>query len=265
MKHVLLVALLFIATPAAGQQAPLKHSARTVARSASPLKHSHGTLELVHREIEWSTFDLIKYDEGWSVSIFGLKHNDKTQQCEMRLMTAYVDETARVVLWTGPPGDYAVIASSAEAQPYQELVTILGPPGPQPPVPPTPPNPPTPSVLPFPAKGLTVMIIVEESEKANMPPAQRAILTSSQVMGYLRDHCVKLADGGPAARVWDDDFTDANLRNAEPEMITAYKAMVKASNGIVPWIGICDGKKGFSGPLPGSIRETLQLLHGFGG
>jgi hypothetical protein len=40
----------------------------------------------------------------------------------------------------------------------------------------------------------------------------------------------------------------------------AYADVVKQANGRLPWIAISNINKGFSGPLPKTINQTLNLL-----
>jgi hypothetical protein len=126
------------------------------------------------------------------------------------------------------------------------------------PDPPDPPDPPTPDA-PFPAPGLTVLTIAELSETGSLPKSQRAILDSPRIMQWCRDNCIQLS-GMPAYRKCDDDYTDSQLANVPDVLSNAYKILLKDANGNLPWIGISDGKKGYSGPLPMTVDETITLL-----
>lgn len=111
---------------------------------------------------------------------------------------------------------------------------------------------------PFPAEQFTVLIVHETADK--LPSAQKAIITSVLVREYLAKKCPNLSDGQTAYRIWDWN-TDpaADL----PVFQEAWKA--KTTREKIPWILISDGKKGFSGPLPATVTETLNLLRKYGG
>lgn len=146
-----------------------------------------------------------------------------------------------------------------------------GPPGPQGPkgdkgdkgepgVGPTPPAPmPQPdAVAPIPMDGFRVLIVFQDSELARLPPEQSQIRTAKAIRDYFQAKCVKEADGGPGARIWDvDTVTDGDL--------PLWQAAFKRPRQSLPWIIISTGKTGFEGPLPKTVAETLDLLKRYGG
>lgn len=126
------------------------------------------------------------------------------------------------------------------------------------PVVPFPPDPPQPTTAPWESPGLSVLILHESQTPGLLPPSQRAILTSAKVLQWLNQNCVKLPDGRPAFRVWDDDSSDVS--GAPAVMQAAYKATVSKMQNDEPMLGVSNGVKGGIGPLPKSIDDLLTLL-----
>jgi hypothetical protein len=133
-------------------------------------------------------------------------------------------------------------------------------------VPPQPPEPdpkpdPKPQNAPWESPGLTVLILRESQSMATLPVSQRAIFSSGRVHQWLTSHAVKLSDGDPGYRIWDDDSADTS---GAPDVLRKAMEVVKAqAKPDVPIIGISNGKAGFVGPLPATIEETLKLLEAF--
>jgi len=125
-----------------------------------------------------------------------------------------------------------------------------------PPTPPVPPEPPVPPVPPGPP-GLRVLIVYDATKAAQK--GIDAILKGAEVRTYLASKCAKGADGKtPEYRVWDKD-TDVSA-----EAKTWQDAMARP-RVTVPWILISDGAKGYEGPLPATVAETMALLKKYGG
>lgn len=122
---------------------------------------------------------------------------------------------------------------------------------------PKPDEPKPPSPAPISAEGLHVLIVVESSDAAKLPPKQVSILTAKSVRDYLDSHCPKVG-GTPEWRIWDKDV---NTANESP----LWRAAFARKRTGVPWIAVSNGKTGYEGPLPGSIEELLALLKRFGG
>ena len=133
------------------------------------------------------------------------------------------------------------------------------------PAPPTPPAPP-PSEAPFRSPGFAVLIVREASEAGKLPASQRAIFSSGAVHQYCADKCVQLSDGQKFYRIWDDDYSDAQVANVPAELREAYQGTKELWDANTPWIGINDGKGGgYAGPLPATVDEMLALLKKYGG
>ena len=148
---------------------------------------------------------------------------------------------------------------AGEIQRHDQRFKITGTTPPPDPVDPVDPPDPTPDKAPFPAPGLTVMVVRESQLGGELPPEQAAIFTNSKVIGWWNDNCVKL-DGSSAARIWDDDYTDSQLGNTHPVLRNAYRETLKDADGRLPWIAISTGSDGYSGPLPANVDDTLALL-----
>lgn len=123
-------------------------------------------------------------------------------------------------------------------------------------------DPPNPTIVPFPTTGFTVLILKEAKETGQLPVQQKAIFTSSKILGYLNENTIKLSDNHPAYRIWDDDYSSSQLSNVPKILQDAYGAAKKDStaNNKLPWIVISTGVNGYSGPLPNTVDETLTLL-----
>lgn len=106
--------------------------------------------------------------------------------------------------------------------------------------------------------GFRVLIVFQDTELARLPPEQSQIRTAKAIRDYFRAKCVKEADGGPAARIWDID-TDPTGD------LPLWQAAFRRPRLSLPWIIISDGKTGFEGPLPKTVAETLELLKKYGG
>ena len=136
---------------------------------------------------------------------------------------------------------------------------------PVPPAPIDPLAPPAPVVppAPFPASGLTVVIIEETSQRSQLNPDQLAVLTSPKIVAWAKDHCQKIGSQ-PAFRVLDADLTmDATSPKDLIEGLAAAKRDVQKAGGKLPWIVISNGAGGASQPLPANVDETLALLDKF--
>lgn len=129
------------------------------------------------------------------------------------------------------------------------------------PAPPPGPGPdpgPAPQPAPIPVPGFRVLILDETTERGNLSEEQISILTSTEVRAYLNEKCVKGPQGAPEYRVWDKDV-DAHFE------ATHWQQALQLPRESLPWIFISDGTRGYSGPLPKTIPETIELLRRFGG
>lgn len=100
------------------------------------------------------------------------------------------------------------------------------------------------------ADGLHVLIVEEKDDRRNLPVKQASVLIpSSQLTGWLKDHKGQW-------RIFDDD--DQDVSQDDPKWQKALKELERES---LPWIYIQhDRKPKFSGPLPGSVEDTIALL-----
>lgn len=104
----------------------------------------------------------------------------------------------------------------------------------------------SPNPAPIPGQGLKVLIVEETSARKDLPPSQLAILTSTKLRGWLKEHNGEL-------KTWDQDV-DAKYADE------SWKSALSMPRESLPWIYISNGKSGFTGPLPKSVDETVALL-----
>lgn len=167
---------------------------------------------------------------------------------ETRTFTA---KTVFVVEPTGSGSVELITVGGDLASPAVDCRTLILGDGPKP----DEPKPPAPA--PIAAEGLHVLIVVESSDAAKLPPKQVSMLTARSVRDYLDSHCPKV-NGTPEWRIWDKDVSTANES-------PLWREAFARKRGGVPWIVVSNGKAGYDGPLPGSIEELLALLKRFGG
>jgi len=150
------------------------------------------------------------------------------------------------------------------------LVTVLDetPKPPDPPEPPDvdptpePPDPPE-EEPPFEAPGFAIMIIEEASERGRLPAEQVSVFTDPDIRRFVTE-VVEIPGGeGAFFRVIDDDYTDFQLRFWPDSLRDAYRSVLTQADGNLPWLAVTDGKSGYSGPLPGNVEETVELLNKF--
>lgn len=176
-------------------------------------------------------------------------------------------DTKTAVVSGNTPGKYRLQAFSAKgdvvAGPVICVITINGNVPPQPkPVDPTPPGPKPvdPSVVaPIPVDGFRVLIVCETSETAKIPKEELAIMSSVKVSSYLNKKCVV----GPDGRTKEFHIWDQNVKTDDETKL--WQDVMKRKRDSLPWIVISDGKKGYEGPLPGTVDATLKLLQTYGG
>lgn len=127
------------------------------------------------------------------------------------------------------------------------------------PVTPPPPPPPSPDAAPIPVPGFRVLMVYESGTLSRLPASQLAVLSSTEIRLYLIARCVKGVDGKTSEwRVYDQNV---NLSAETP----LWKAAMQRPRKSIPWILISTGTSGFEGPLPATIKETLELLKRYGG
>ena len=120
-----------------------------------------------------------------------------------------------------------------------------------------------PTDAPFPAPGFSVLMLYEAQEVNKLPTSQQAIFSSPDLREWLASNCIKLTDSRPASRLWDNSLSDEEVKNAPPTMRNALPLVRSQANGRLPWIAISNGSSGYTGELPKTINETLELLKRF--
>ena len=100
------------------------------------------------------------------------------------------------------------------------------------------------------ADGFYVLIVEEKDDRRNLPVKQASVLVpSSQLTGWFSDHQVQW-------RIFDTNNQDTSQDDAKWQ-----KALADLKRDQLPWIYIqVAGRQKFSGPLPGSVEDTLALL-----
>lgn len=135
---------------------------------------------------------------------------------------------------------------------------------PKPPEPePKPPEPkppePQPSPAPIPAEGFRVLIVEDVKARQKLPPTQLMVLFDKKVRTYLDAKCVMGSDRKTREwRIWDQGV-DASSESK------LWQDVMKRHRKSLPWIVISDGKRGYEGPLPEDVDQTLALLKKYGG
>lgn len=149
------------------------------------------------------------------------------------------------------------IVSLGDRNAYQELSIRIGN-APQPP-PDTDPVPVPPDTEPITTGKLYVAIIEEVGDRSKLSADQQAIFTAKEIRDYRDKACAKHPDDGtPEWKVVDKDLDPSK----EPEW---FKKAFAEQRSTLPWIVLSNGRQGYSGPLPASVKETLELLKKYGG
>ena len=128
------------------------------------------------------------------------------------------------------------------------------------PTPPEPgPEPTPPGPAPIPLAGFRVLFISESEDASTLPEAQRNIFYSAEIRDYLNSKCVK----GPDGKTAEWRIVDPNTDYSSDE--ERWKLAASRNRDKLPWIIISDGQKGFEGPLPANVEDTIKLLKNYGG
>lgn len=171
------------------------------------------------------------------------------------------------IRWIAPQGKYSVTVLLASLDKDGTLLldttdttVTIGVPGPGPSPPgPNPPGPNPPGPAPIPTSGLRVLMVFETLDKGKMPKGQVNIAYAKAVRDYLNSKCVVGADGKTKEyRMWDKDVDTT-------EEGKVWQDAMKRERKSLPWILISDGIKGYEGPLPATVDDTLTLLKKYGG
>ncbi len=182
------------------------------------------------------------------------------------------NDDEHLYVFTGKPAKFLVTVTTFDPETgikEDSKVVTIGKPEPTPDPDPDPnpdpdPDPnPDPNPPPVPIPGVARVLIVEET-KGDTSAAYRPylnVLNSNEIQDYLN----KKVPG--KWRKWDDDYTQENLKNQEQvwkdvyfNKDNKYPRTSPNDTSIIPWIYITNGTKGYSGPLPNNIHDTLELL-----
>ena len=113
-------------------------------------------------------------------------------------------------------------------------------------------------VTPIDEPGNRMLIVYESGEKSKYPAEQSMILNSGILAEYLDEHCVKAADGHPEWRIWDKDVKLSNVDG--PLVDQVWIDAMGIARESLPWLIVTNGKAGFSGALPMSEAETMNII-----
>lgn len=128
--------------------------------------------------IKVACYKLIEHEcePEWSVALWQIEPS----RVDMRVL-----QDGKLMLWTGPPGQYTVRAIKVNWETkviaVEAITVIIEPPGPDPPGP----DPPGPDP-PGPNKEYQVLIILESDDLDNLEPGQKAIVAALTVREELR-------------------------------------------------------------------------------
>lgn len=171
------------------------------------------------------------------------------------------EQRNNILLVDGPPGTYRINVSMLtidwDAKVFKQETGFVDleiegtQPTPNPEPDPDDPDPPSPSDAPFDAPGLTVVVVYEYQDAGKLPPDQRAILGSGELIAWLSN----ATDG--RSGFWDDDSEWHD--SAREYMKDGFEVAKKAGNG-KPWVAISNGKTGTVVPLPESIDAFKTLV-----
>lgn len=156
------------------------------------------------------------------------------------------------------PGDYVVIVLDGKRPSLEGLATkrlTIGP-APKPEPDPEPDPEPKPNPPPIPAAGFRAMIIYEQGNQ--LTPQHQAILTGKTVRDYLAANCVKDERGRPAFRIYDQN---ADLANEDK----VWRDAIALPRAGLPWLIVSNGTAGYSGPLPETPEQTVELFARYAG
>lgn len=178
--------------------------------------------------------------------------------------------------FVAPPGTYEVellaikLDSKGETliEEARHVVVVGEPgPGPKPPGPDPKPPDPSPTPAPIPEAGFRVLVVLESADASKLPAAQLNALSAKATIDYLNTKTVKGPDGKTGEwRIWDQNVDLSGERPLwQGAMTRALSDFIKSKGAALPWLLISDGKTGYSGPLPASTTELLQLLKKYGG
>lgn len=97
------------------------------------------------------------------------------------------------------------------------------------------------------------MVVYDSTKLSTMPKDQQTVLFSTELRNWMNENCVKDANGAAEWRIYPQ------VTNVTESDVVWQEAM-KRPRTTVPWILISNGKTGFEGPLPGTLKDTADLL-----
>lgn len=109
---------------------------------------------------------------------------------------------------------------------------------------------------PFAESGLRVLIVYERDDLPRLDQEQAAVIFSGPLRRFLNEACTK-KEGQPEYRILDKDAEPAGSGSQ-----TWIGALARPRDAL-PWILIGDGTRGFEGPLPASVEDTIELVKGY--
>lgn len=116
----------------------------------------------------------------------------------------------------------------------------------------------TPDEKPTVGANFRVLIIEETAQRTSLTADQRSIFASPKVRQYLNSQCVKVGNQ-PDWRIWDKDTEVSGCDTALCDMLRQERGPE------LPWLILSNDKSSFSGPLPATVDEFLELVQKYGG
>jgi hypothetical protein len=136
-------------------------------------------------------------------------------------------------------------------------------------IPPPPPPQPDVGTAPFPSPGgVRVLIWSDVETRSVLPAATMAVLTGKDAREYLGSVCVQEKDGTPGYRIWDTDYTDAQIaRSSSDKDVSAiwraaYEAARKhgSERNTKHLMLAASPRGGYVGDIPSSIDELRKII-----
>ena len=99
-----------------------------------------------------------------------------------------------------------------------------------------------------PAAELHVLIIEDAAARAQLSREQLEVIAGTRCVQWLQEHQAQW-------RIWDQQ-----QRTTEQWEEPWFLQALQLPRTSLPWIVISHGRRGYSGPLPATVDDTLQLL-----
>jgi hypothetical protein len=136
-------------------------------------------------------------------------------------------------------------------------------------IPPPPPPQPDISTAPFHSPdGVRVLIWSDVETRSALPAATMAVLTGKDARDYLGSVCVHEKDGTPGYRVWDTDYTDAQIArsSADRDVSAIWRAAYDAARkhgserNKKHLMLAASPRGGYVGEIPSSVEELRKII-----